>query len=320
MDIALFGNALQTPASLLDFAPGELGQWLRRRLPDACGQTDFKVAQLCADISLTHSHCCFNSTYNALIAHPYDVTLLVFGITGVSHFNIANEETLHTVRPGDIWLFNSGGQVLHRSTPEGVITEMVVLKYKTRRILEAFTDISGFDKQILNHRARRLARNEDHNRWLHSLLRNSLMSGAERLMAEAKALELLAHWMAPIVDRGRPVENDLAESDLAAIETVMQFLLHDLTQSVSLYHLARRVDMSHTRLNRCFKQMTGHTVFAWLRHQRLLHAENYLRSDKWSISDVAQHCGFSSASHFTQAFKAEHGCTPAIYRQLISSP
>jgi len=318
MDTATIDVApLPMPASIMGFSPAEFGQWLNRHLPKDCGNTEFKVAQLCPDISLTHSHCCFSFAYHALLRHPKDTTLLVFGIKGISHFRFADEAERQTVRPGDIWLFNTGNAPLLRHTPAQTPTEMVVLKYRTHRIVQAFSNIDGFDRHLLCPGSQRLARDELAKPWLNDLLTNPLQSGGERLIAEARALEVLARWINPNALCSKPPGTELSNCEQRAVQQAVRLLKQDLNGSVSLNAIARKVGMSHVRLNRCFKKAFGQTVFAWLRQHRLRCAEHYLRDPKWNITDVAHHCGFSSASHFTQAFKAHYNCTPARFRRTL---
>ncbi|HTK65168.1 MAG TPA: helix-turn-helix domain-containing protein [Pseudonocardia sp.] len=63
---------------------------------------------------------------------------------------------------------------------------------------------------------------------------------------------------------------------------------------------------------RLFRQ-TDESLAAYIRRRRLTRARHALLSAV-SISEIAHHYGFYDAGHFTRAFKAEYGTTPAVYR------
>ncbi|MCT7653800.1 helix-turn-helix domain-containing protein [Oceanimonas sp. NS1] len=50
--------------------------------------------------------------------------------------------------------------------------------------------------------------------------------------------------------------------------------------------------------------------------QRLAEACRLLVFSQHSLADIAQRCGFSSQSLFTQVFSRHHNVSPARYRKL----
>jgi AraC-like DNA-binding protein len=60
-------------------------------------------------------------------------------------------------------------------------------------------------------------------------------------------------------------------------------------------------------------QHTDESLAAYIRGRRLTRARHALLSAA-SINEIAHHYGFYDAGHFTRAFKAEYGTTPAAYR------
>lgn len=65
-------------------------------------------------------------------------------------------------------------------------------------------------------------------------------------------------------------------------------------------------------------QQQGVTVAAWIRQQRLEASRRDLTDPNVasrSVAAIAKRWGFSSASQFTQAFKARYGMPPRDYRQ-----
>ncbi|MEM0911277.1 MAG: AraC family transcriptional regulator [Pseudomonadota bacterium] len=282
------------------------GQWYERSLPIDAKQARFLSAQLCDDIFCTVSTCHFEEDYYSCIEYDKPTTLLIFGIKGVSDFSFSSNDSACTVRPGDVWLFSAGNNTLLRKTPALTRSKMIVVKYDTQRLKKAFyrTDTYNFDFVIGS--MMRLGIEQSPDDWVEEIVKNKLLSVSDRLMAEAKALELIAQWIAPA--------SPITESDSLSMQKVIAVLTDNLATPPTLEKLAKHVGMSHTKLNRQFKKTYGLTVFDWLRQYRLKRAKKYLNDPKQAITSIAHNCGFSSASHFTQVFKSHFGETPSEYR------
>ena len=72
--------------------------------------------------------------------------------------------------------------------------------------------------------------------------------------------------------------------------------------------------MSHTKLNRCFRQLTGMTVFAFLRRERLVRARQMIEDDGFNVTETAYAVGYESISHFSQAYKNTSASSPSRCR------
>ncbi|MNN10310.1 Exoenzyme S synthesis regulatory protein ExsA [compost metagenome] len=53
--------------------------------------------------------------------------------------------------------------------------------------------------------------------------------------------------------------------------------------------------------------------------RRIRHAQLLLKTTGLTLAAIAHECGFASQAHFTGAFKAATGTTPAKFRQVILS-
>src|SRR5690606_33695587 len=73
-----------------------------------------------------------------------------------------------------------------------------------------------------------------------------------------------------------------------------------------------------TRFNFCrrFQKECGITPMRWLWTFRTLLAGEFIRLDpRWSLTDVAFACGFTSSAHFSRSFKQTFGKTPSQFRK-----
>ena len=80
-----------------------------------------------------------------------------------------------------------------------------------------------------------------------------------------------------------------------------------------LKELAKDVDISLKNLKEGFKQVYGNTVFGFLFEHKMNVASNMLSSKNYNVNEVALHLGYSTASHFINAFKKKFGTTPKKY-------
>lgn len=288
------------------------GKWQLSSLPSELGHTEFTTCRICEDISLTRSRCTFSEAYISCIRYQLDTTLLIFGFEGISSIGFKKDEMGYLIRPGDVWLVNTGGNCLYRYTSANQRNEMVVIKYATKRISFAFPPESKGLSMNRAPWAMRLGYQEGNESWISDLMSNPFSTSLDCLAAEAKTLDVMARWLRPLVDV--PLGTALDQAKHPALEKVIQLLTADLANTPSLDDVAKQVGMSHTRLNRSFKKSFGKTVFSWLRDYRLARARSLLNDKQRSITDIAFMCGFSSASHFSQAFRHRYAFTPVEFR------
>jgi AraC family transcriptional regulator len=127
-------------------------------------------------------------------------------------------------------------------------------------------------------------------------------------MRESLALELLTH-VASDACAGAS-SNDAPEWLLRARE----HLDDALGDAVHVADVARTAGVHPVHLARVFRRHTGLTPGEYLRRRRLSHAGVLLCETSRTLADIALACGFSDQSHFTNAFRRAHGCTPSVFR------
>ena len=79
--------------------------------------------------------------------------------------------------------------------------------------------------------------------------------------------------------------------------------------------MARAVDLSPFHFLRTFEQITGSTPHQYVLRARLREAARRMMTGDEKAIDVALDCGFSDASRFSHAFKAEFGVSPRAFRR-----
>jgi len=97
------------------------------------------------------------------------------------------------------------------------------------------------------------------------------------------------------------------------VNKVIALLREHLIEPPDLLELGRRVGCSPFHLSRTFSQELGVTIPQYLRQLRMERAAELLLTGKFNVTEAAFEVGYSSLSHFSQAFCQTMGCCPNLY-------
>ncbi|MBE6552953.1 MAG: helix-turn-helix transcriptional regulator [Ruminococcaceae bacterium] len=95
----------------------------------------------------------------------------------------------------------------------------------------------------------------------------------------------------------------------------IRYMNQNLNQDIAVSELAARVFLSHTGLIWKFKHELGTTPLQYLILLRLRRAKQLLLDHPYSISEIAEMCGFSNPFYFTNAFRRYAGVSPSEFRR-----
>ena len=94
---------------------------------------------------------------------------------------------------------------------------------------------------------------------------------------------------------------DLMEKRSAEMELNVSTICHDLL-------------ISQSKFNYKLKELTGETPGSFFRKYKLNKAARMLHEGKYNVSEIATLTGFSTAAHFSVAFKKQFGVSPSDYQ------
>ncbi|MHC5174409.1 AraC family transcriptional regulator [Serratia rhizosphaerae] len=146
--------------------------------------------------------------------------------------------------------------------------------------------------------------------WQDSANQLTISSAAGMLMAHLLQHYTQLQWRLPSVRGG------LAP---AVLRRVCDFINEHLEQPLLLGELAAQAGLSEFHFARMFKHDTGLAPHQYVMRARLQRAAHLLRQGVLPVTQIALACGFSSASHFSNRFKAYYGMTPQQMRQGTTS-
>lgn len=102
--------------------------------------------------------------------------------------------------------------------------------------------------------------------------------------------------------------------DITLIDSYIQ---QHLDKKISVAELASLSFLAQSQFYLLFKEQVGITPHQYVLRKRLEFAKQLILVQRMPLSQVAQLCGFSSQSSFSQAFRRLYGQPPARYQLLI---
>lgn len=100
------------------------------------------------------------------------------------------------------------------------------------------------------------------------------------------------------------------------VTKILNYIEHHYSENITLFSIAKTVNISERETLRCFKRITGESPIQYLLKYRLIQSASMLTEcpDK-NISLIAEKCGFVSPAYYAKKFKEFYLCTPREYRK-----
>ena len=107
------------------------------------------------------------------------------------------------------------------------------------------------------------------------------------------------------------------DNNIKKIKLAKEIIISRMMEPPTLVELAKEVDISLKKLKQGFKQVYGSSVFSFLLDYKMQVSKRLLSSGKYNVNEVALKIGYSTATHFINAFKKKFGTTPKKYLMSI---
>lgn len=104
-------------------------------------------------------------------------------------------------------------------------------------------------------------------------------------------------------------------SNLGFMGKAIQFINENISTELNIDRICSAINVSKYHFCRQFKSSTGLTVMQYILNTRIIMAKSELKRTKMPVTEISEHCGFSSVSYFCRVFHQQTGYSPLQYRK-----
>ncbi|MBR3978938.1 MAG: helix-turn-helix transcriptional regulator [Oscillospiraceae bacterium] len=101
------------------------------------------------------------------------------------------------------------------------------------------------------------------------------------------------------------------------IQSAVRYIKTNYTDKITLEELAECAGCSVPHFKYLFHKQFGISPIRYLNKLRMEHAINLIKSDMYSVTEIAELCGFHNVYYFSNAFKKHTGLSPTAYMQTL---
>ena len=153
---------------------------------------------------------------------------------------------------------------------------------------------------------------------LNQMFQQSMDSTMYTLYLRGKVFELMSLYFSK--DKEMDIEQCpfLADdNNIKKIKLAKEIMISRMIEPPTLTELSNEVDISLKKLKQGFKQVYGSSVYSFLLDYKMQTSKRLLSSGSYNVNEVALKVGYSTATHFINAFKKKFGTTPKKYLMSI---
>ena len=149
---------------------------------------------------------------------------------------------------------------------------------------------------------------------LNQMVQQSVHQSMHKLYLRAKVFELMSLYFNK--DKEMDIEQCpflVDDKNIKKIRNAKEIIISRMTEPPTLTDLATEVEISLKKLKEGFKQVYGASVYVFLLDYKMQVSKRLLSSGNYNVNEVALKVGYSTATHFINAFKKKFGTTPKKY-------
>tara|TARA_B100000963_G_scaffold359202_1_gene385811 strand:- start:580 stop:1467 length:888 start_codon:yes stop_codon:yes gene_type:complete len=149
---------------------------------------------------------------------------------------------------------------------------------------------------------------------LNQMIQQSLHESTYKLYLRAKVFELMSLYFNK--DKEMDIEQCpflVDDKNIKKIRLAKDIIISRMIEPPTLNDLANEVEISLKKLKQGFKQVYGASVYVFLLDYKMQVSKRLLSSGNYNVNEVALRVGYSTATHFINAFKKKFGTTPKKY-------
>jgi YesN/AraC family two-component response regulator len=113
-------------------------------------------------------------------------------------------------------------------------------------------------------------------------------------------------------------KNTATSKSLRTVYDIIAFLDSSYSTDITGDLLEEKFNCNFDYINRVFKETLGKTIFTYLNRLRIEKAKQFLSTQIYSLTDVAEKTGFHDVYYFSKVFKKYVGITPGAYMNQLT--
>lgn len=252
--------------------------------------------------------------------HIHDCYEIYYSISGGKQFLIDNK--FYDISPGDLFVINEF-ESHYISKLDKIVHERIVLSIYPDFLKSICTQETNLDYCFSNrneHFSHKISLDkEQQNRFLYFINKITTTEGfGSDVIEYSTFLELITSINKLYInnDSSSLKNNNYQYSE--QVEQIIKYINQNITENITIEHLASHFFLSKSYICRIFKSATGTTINKYLSARRISMAKSML-SDGLNVNDVCDKCGFNDYSNFLKTFKKAVGISPKKYSQFSIS-
>ena len=144
-------------------------------------------------------------------------------------------------------------------------------------------------------------------------LSDAYIQKCELLLEADKITNLQFHMVLDYTERVEKIR--IGKNPSKFFKDISNYVQKHLSEPVNVKKMAKELYFSRTHLATKFKKETGITLTDFIINEKINESKRLLRYSDKPISSIALYLGFSSQSHFSNAFRKYTNTSPAEYRK-----
>ncbi len=240
-------------------------------------------------------------------AHWHEHIELHYVLEGQGVFQ-CNQKPLY-VDKGNLFIVNSNE--LHEGMSQ----------YKNFDALVIIFKIDAFSKEVADFNAifQSLITDDEYIRELLNALYQEELDKqfGYKLAMKGKIYELITYLLRNyVVENLSDKDNIKRTQNLNRLNTVLQYIHNNYTDSISIAQLAQLIHLSEYRFCHLFKESIGTSPLNYINEVRLKNSHRLLELREMTISEVATSVGFQDYNNFGRLFRKYYGYAPSHVWEL----
>jgi len=250
---------------------------------------------------------------------PYSgETRAMFHLVRRGHCQVAIDNVVHSLAPGDFVFLAPGADHLMQSDDTGEAQTLLLCGYCEFENREDDMLMRALPRFVILH-------NEELDQW--PWLTRTLEHLSAEYMSGAPGSELTVNKLTEVL-LVQLLRVDFGRDDRAGIVAALRDkrIANALTQvhqdpgaSWTIERAANAASMSRSGFARKFKELLEMNFFDYLTRLRMRNARELLMTTGLQVADIGERVGYQSELSFVKAFKKLHDMTPRRWRQRQNS-